>query len=362
MTASLSDQIKKEIQRDGAMPISTYMERCLYDPHQGYYTTRIVFGTEGDFVTAPEISQIFGELIGAWAMDTWVKLGKPSPFNLIEMGPGRGTLMSDMIRSFKTNSNFSSAAQIKLVEISANLKDAQQRKLKNCGFNIEWHEDISTLLDQPFIIITNELLDALPFEQYVKTQDGWMMRCVNAIENDFCFTTNSQHIDESNLPSDADNQPLGTIFEKSAPRENLIKTIASKIAIQTSAALMIDYGHDKSGFGDTFQALKDNKYCEVLSHQGQEDLTNHVDFEALSTIAATQKINPHEIITQGEFLLRLGLLERAGQLGHGKHQAQQRAIRQAVERLAGNDPNKHQMGDLFKALILSPKEISLAPF
>lgn len=348
MTTLLNDHIKILIQNEGPMDVATYMQICLTDPQYGYYTTGKPIGRKGDFITAPEISQLFGELIGIWIIDTWQKLGAPSPFSLIEAGPGRGTLMADILRTItKLSAPCAASAQICLIEISPTLKTMQKDKLSTYAMPLSWHESIDDIVDSPFILIANEFLDALPINQYQFSEGQWGERAIGlSPENRLTWGLKPTQFKTRLTPKSGD------IFETCPAAQTLITHLSKRIAKQNGAALLVDYGHLASGFGDTFQAVKDHVHTNPLDMPGHADLTAHVDFEPLQAIAKTAGLNVHTT-TQGAFLLAMGLLERAGTLGASLSIKQQEKIRIDVERLAA--PEK--MGNLFKVMALSKNGI-----
>lgn len=357
----LCRRITEQIVADGPIPVSTYMALCLLDPEHGYYTTATPFGTAGDFTTAPEISQMFGELIGIWALSTWQSLGSPTPFVLAEAGPGRGTLMNDLLRATQSHSEFRAALTVHLIEASPQLAQQQSETLGGHDVRIEWCDNLAALPDRPTILIANELLDALPIRQCVKTGDGWRERCVGVNkEGQLIFTAGATAPNGDLLPSGAYTQPEGAIFEYAPAREAFAADLSRHLVAHGGAALLIDYGHLNTGFGDTLQAVKDHQFTDVLAAPGEADLTSHVDFEALGTIARKSGANTFQPITQGDFLLKLGLLERAGALGHSKDDQTQNDLHAAVERLAG--AGQDQMGALFKVMCLSGTDVPIFPF
>ena len=349
----LEVEIRQRIESEGPLSIADFMALCLTHPTHGYYTTGHPVGGRasasregGDFITAPEISQMFGEMIGVWCMEVWQALGCPKPFTLAEIGPGRGTLMADLLRVAGALPEFAAAADIHLVEISPTLAEQQSLTLSKDAARIKWIRDISALPDQPTIIIANELLDALPFRQWMKIEGRWIERAVGLKDDQLHFVTRPSSLDEAELPTGYAACADGTIFETSAPRESLVATIANHLNTQNGAALFIDYGHLKSGFGDTFQAMKDHGFVSPLEQLGDADLTSHVDFEPLLVAAKENNCTAPTPTTQGNFLLSLGLLERAGNLGHGRDKQVQENLQIAVNRLVAPE----QMGDLFKVM------------
>jgi SAM-dependent MidA family methyltransferase len=348
MTA-LGDRLKRLIATQGPINVSDYMASCLYDPAHGYYTNREPFGAEGDFTTAPEISQMFGELLAAWLYNAWTEAGRPIPATIAEIGPGRGTLMQDVLRVLaRLDRNFLSGVTVALVETSPRLTEIQKARLVGAPVNPAWHTDISTLPDMPLFILGNEIFDAIPIRQYVRMKEGWRERLV-ALDgmDDFRFVAGPGVPDPVLLPPAAKDAPTGAIVELAPARSALMQEIAERIAARGGAGLFIDYGYPEPGTGDTLQALYRHSYDDIFAHPGEADLTAHVDFAALAAIAGTAGLQT-QLSTQGEFLLGLGLLERTGALGAGRDAALQDRLRGEVERLAAPD----QMGTLFKVLEL----------
>ena len=347
----LALRLAARIARDGPISIADFMEACLGDPAHGYYMTRDPFGAAGDFVTAPEISQMFGELIGLWSVEAWERLGRPAPFVLAELGPGRGTLMADALRAARLVPEFEAAARIVLVETSPRLTAAQRERLS--GHAVAWVRSIADLPAGPAIVLANEFFDALPVRQYVRTDAGWSERVVAAPDGALAFAL---------TPAPGFAGPsaarAGDIVEIAASSDAIMAALAARIVRDGGAVLAIDYGHDGAGHGDTLQAVYAHAYDPPLARPGEADLTVHVDFAALADAARRAGGEPSAMMTQADFLLALGLLERAGRLGAGKDAATQAAIAAAVERLAGPGA----MGDLFKVLCIAPPGIHLPPF
>lgn len=360
MSASkLTERLKRRIKAQGPITVSEYMLACLGDREAGYYIAQEPFGTKGDFITAPEVSQMFGELIGVWCISQWMNMGKPDTFILCEMGPGRGTLMKDLLRTAqKLSPEFTAAAHITMVENSPRLTNIQRQTLAPFNLPITWTHDFNSLKSLPLILVANELFDALPMRQYVKKQGRFHERVITLDTNGaFIFTASNQSIDASLLPADHQSASEGAIFEVAPARSSLMQQISEHIAQFKGSALLIDYGHTTPGYGDTLQAMLKHSFDDVFSHPGEADITSHVDFFALKNIAVTIGLNT-AIQTQGEFLLAMGLLDRAGQLGRGKSQAEQLQLQADVERLAAPE----QMGTLFKVLSISHSSIAPLPY
>lgn len=359
MSNFLQQQILRMIAATGPLSIAEYMHLCHSHRDHGYYAAGNPVGAGGDFITAPEISQMFGEMIGVWAIGVWHQLGKPDPFQIAELGPGRGTLMKDFIRAAKADKGFLSVINVKLVETSPSLKTEQIKTLKDTPLNIEWVQTVEELESVPTLFIGNEFLDAIAFRQFVKTGGRWRELCIGSDENnELLFTPGTTGIDESLLPEGHEKEPEGAIYETAPAREAITSAIANHVASHSGAALFIDYGHETSGFGDTFQAVQSHKPISPLADPGNCDLTSHVDFEAIGNAAKAEGVRVFELKTQGEFLLELGVAERAGELGQGKPLDVQTQIRADVERLVLPD----QMGELFKVLCMTNRAGDLPPF
>jgi SAM-dependent MidA family methyltransferase len=350
----LADRIARLIEASGPLSVADYMALCLFDPTHGYYTTREPFGAGGDFTTAPEISQMFGELVGVWTYQAWQSAGAPSPVTIAEIGPGRGTLMKDVLRTLsKLDQALVRNANFALVETSPRLVEVQKRTLAHAAATPSWHASIETLPPAPLILVGNELFDALPIRQYVKTAAGWRERVVG-LDGDgrLAFMAGPGAPDESLLPPGAADAADGAIVELAPARTALMEAVADRLADRGGAALFIDYGYVEPGIGDTLQAIRRHEYDDVLAHPGKADLTAHVDFAALAAVARSRGLDA-SLTAQGDFLLRMGLLERAGALGATGDQALQDKLRGEVERLAGPDG----MGELFKVLEVTARPL-----
>lgn len=357
--SGLKDRLRRLITAAGPIPVSDYMATCLFDAEAGYYTTREPFGAAGDFTTAPEISQMFGELLAVWVLSAWRAAGRPAPVTLAEIGPGRGTLMVDMLRTLdRLDPAFIALARIVLIEASPRLAEIQRQRLPKGGrTKPRWVGGISELGATPLIIVGNEIFDALPARQFVRTAKGWRERMV-ALDGDgeLTFAAGPGAIDASLLPRGADEAQEGTIFEAAPARTALMDEIAAHIARHGGAGLFFDYGHLEPGFGDTLQAVRRHAHDDVLAHPGEADLTTHVDFSALAVAAKAHGLKAR-LSTQADFLLGMGLLERAGRLGAGADETTRERLTGEVERLAG----PQAMGRLFKALAVSPQGLRLPP-
>ena len=331
---SLLERLRAEIAQTGPLTVAEYMHRCLHDPQDGYYATRPALGADGDFVTAPLVSQMFGELLGLWAVEVWSRLGSPPRVLLVEAGPGDGTLMSDILRAARLSSGFLAAAEVWLVETSEPLRQRQRERLGE----LRWARDLSELpAGAPVILIANELLDCLPANQFVRTDRGWAERVVGLAEDGLAFGLRPVA-----LPH-APETPPGLVCETSPAQQAFGRTAGELIAREGGAALLIDYGRAEPGFGDTLQALKRHEKVDPLACPGEADLTVHADFPAVLA-AARQEGAQTAILTQGEFLRRLGIEHRAAALTAARPDRAETLTRQ-LDRLTGPD----QMGELFKA-------------
>lgn len=334
---------------------------ALGDPEFGYYTTREPFGRGGDFITAPEITQMFGELIGLWAGEVWLSMGAPEDIVLVELGPGRGTLMGDMTRTLaRALPAFHEAACVHLVEMSPRLKKEQADALE--GENVTWHQSIDTLPDAPLIIIANEFFDALPVHQYVKSGRGWHERHVGlgiGGEAAFGFCLAENPVTEPGvLPQNLRAPVLVETIAEVRPEANaLVHQFARRLNARGGVALIIDYGHDRSAFGDTFQAVRNHQPQHVLASPGEADLTAHVDFAALRRAATLSGLSATGVTGQGDFLKALGIQTRAAKLKESATKDQARDIDSALERLTHPD----HMGSLFKALAVHSQNLAVPP-
>ena len=346
--AALKSKLVDLIEALGPIGVDAYMAHCLFDPKFGYYMTRDPFGAAGDFTTAPEISQMFGELIGAWLVTAWRRLGRPASPIIAEIGPGRGTLARDIARTLdRLEPELRLQASFKLIEISPKLALAQATNLKGVGGTFDWLSGIGELPAQrPLLIVGNELFDAVPAKQYLMTEQGWRERRVDADRDDnLVFTAGPGTLDPSLLPPDAAGAAPGAIFEVAPAREALMQAIAERVERHGGAALFFDYGHLQPGIGDTLQAVLRHAYDDPLANPGKADLTSHVDFSALADVVRGAGLTPY-LRSQGEFLLALGVLVRAGALGAEAPESVRNRLSSEVERLAGGDA----MGELFKVL------------
>jgi SAM-dependent MidA family methyltransferase len=356
----LEMELRQRIARTGPIPVAEFMDLCLYDPQHGYYNRRAPFGAAGDFVTAPEISQMFGELIGLWAATVWQSMGAPDPVLLIELGPGRGTMMMDALRAIQVTPEFRKAVRVHFIETSPDLQQRQRQTLSGIDdVRLHWHESIADVPAGLSIILANEFFDALPVHQAERCSTGWHERAI-AINagGELALTVVRNPLPDlaRKLPRDVARAPVGAIFEWRP--DHFAIEIARQVA-GGGAALIVDYGHFKSATGDTFQAVRSHRYASPLALPGLTDLTAHVDFQALGKAAQAAGARVHGPIEQGTLLKRLGIEARAEVLQANAAEEQRPGIAAALARLIGTRPD--QMGSLFKAIGFSAPGIAQLP-
>jgi NADH dehydrogenase [ubiquinone] 1 alpha subcomplex assembly factor 7 len=328
----LSGLLRAEIAKGGPMGIDRYMALCLGHPQFGYYMTRDPFGVNGDFTTSPEVSQIFGELIGVWVAHVWKLMDQPSRFSLVELGPGRGMLMRDCLRAAKRTDGLANAAEIHFVETSPVLRNHQKALVPNA----QWHSSIVDLPPQPSIIIANEFFDAIPIRQFERVESRVFERKVDWRDGAFKIV-----LAESDVPCPHDRD---CIFEMPEERTSIAIALGHLLKAQGGAALVIDYGHRQSAPGDTLQAMRNHAFCGILETPGDADITSHVDFEALLAGFLAGGATVHDILTQGEFLTRMGIDMRTESLSRQLAKADRADLVAASKRLVDDQ----QMGLLFK--------------
>jgi len=356
IVSPLEQLIRDRIRDHGPIPVSEYMALALAHPDHGYYRRADPLGRQGDFITAPEISQVFGEIIGLWCAVTWQQAGGPSPFLLIELGPGRGTLMADAVRAASAVPGFAAAAAIHLVENSPILRERQAEKLQ--GLVATWHEALDTLPNGPGLYLANEFFDALPVDQYVRTATGWNRRCVALDRASDCltFATDPAAIAPPGLiPPSVTAAPPGSLFEHCPGCIDIAAALGGRLAVDGIAALIIDYGHPHSDAGETLQAVRRHRHHDILKAPGDADLTAHVDFSALAAAAAAAGAIPFGPITQGAFLSGLGIEARTEKLAANRTSKQADLLRSGCHRLI----DAQEMGTLFKVLALTASGLGI---
>ena len=347
---SLRAHLVHRITAGGPITLADYMSECLLNPRFGYYATRDPLGAAGDFITAPEISQMFGELLGLSLAQSWLDQGAPSPFILAEAGPGRGTLIADMLRATQNVIGFHAAMQLHLIEVSEPLKAVQRETLNRD--DIVWHKEIGTLPNHPLFLVANEFFDALPIRQFQRDADGWRERQVGLDGSELAFGLSAPMLPASLEYRQQDTRP-GDIVETCPTGTTAAKLIGEHITNHGGAALLVDYG-DWRSLGDTFQALEAHAVVDPLTNPGQADLTAHVDFEALALATPSQY---SRLTPQGVFLERLGITARAQALAKNlagealqNHIAAHRRLTHSAE-----------MGTLFKVIAFYPEGAAPPP-
>ncbi|MCF6343708.1 MAG: SAM-dependent methyltransferase [Devosiaceae bacterium] len=358
----LGEIINREIRQSGPMSLSSYMALCLTHPKFGYYIKSDPLGAKGDFITAPEISQMFGEFIGLFIAGTYQALGSPKKFDLVELGAGRGTLLKDAMRVLKNIDGLLPAMRLNLLEVSEPLIKAQSENLK--GFRPNFISDINQLDDSeaPLIIIANEFFDALPIKQFQKQNGKWHERSIGLKKHETgeeqrAFGLAPMILPDDILPSELKQAKDGAIWEVNFASLGLMSEISKKIAKRKGAFLVIDYGYGMTQAGETFQAVEKHQFTDPLNSPGMADLTAHINFESLASAANKAGARVHNLKTQLKFLLQMGIEERSIALikANPSHKEE---IEKAKNRLIG----EKEMGNLFKVLCISSKELAPYPF
>lgn len=347
---SLYDRLKAEIAATGPMSVAAFMERCLHDPLGGYYATRPALGPDGDFITAPLVSQMFGELIGLWAVETWSRMGRPPAFDLVEIGPGDGTLMSDMLRAARVVPAFAQAARVVLVERSGPLARLQFGKVPQAR-RLPSLAELDG--DRPRIVVANELLDCLPARQFVRTAKGWAEKRVG-LDGDALAFGLAPSPAPPGAPADLGE---GLVWEVSEAQAGFAHALAEGLTAHGGAALLIDYGRSRPEPGDTLQALHRHRKVDPLATAGEADLTVWADFPTVAAAARAAGAEVTPILTQGDFLRRLGIEQRAHALRLARPDRADVIDRQ-LARLTAPD----QMGDLFRAVAIHSPGLSVPGF
>lgn len=342
--SAMAQILREKIAEQGSISVADYMALALGHPEHGYYNTRDPFGTRGDFITAPEISQIFGEMLGVWVIEMWRQMGG-GPISLVELGPGRGTLMADLLRASRSVPGFHDALTIHMVEMSPVLAHAQYLNLRNLHPRVEWLDSVEQLPASRTILIANEFFDALPIKQFQMTAEGVCERRVGWDEaaGEFTFVLAPPGLQ---LAKSGVLIPNGTIMEQSPASRSVMRHIATHLSAHGGAALLIDYGYLGDAHHDTLQAVKSHSFWPVLRAPGEADITAHVDFTSLAQIARDVGLATHGAIGQGEFLIRLGAQVRADMLVKAATAEQKEPIITGFHRLT----SPQAMGDLFKVL------------
>jgi SAM-dependent MidA family methyltransferase len=346
--------LKTRIAAEGPMRLSDYMAECLLHPDHGYYTGRDPLGAAGDFTTAPEMSQVFGELLGLALAQTWLDQGRHSPFALAELGPGRGTLMADILRATRSVPGFAEAARVVLVEASPRLRAIQAATLGPLP-RLQWTGDVADLPDGPLFLVANEFFDALPIRQFLRSGPLWRETVVG-LQGDRLVPGLSPPLPVPALDHRLPDTREGDVIELCPALPRIAGGIASRIARHGGAAIVVDYGGWRS-LGDTFQAVKGHHTADPFAEPGHADLTVHVDFEALSDAFNANGSIASAMTPQGKFLLRLGLRERAVALAARLTGSALDSHLAAARRLTAPE----EMGTLFKVIACVPQGAPLPP-
>jgi len=353
--SQLKSEIAAIIAAEGPISVERFMALALGHPRHGYYMTRDPFGRAGDFITAPEVSQMFGELIGLWAASVWQTMGAPDKLRLVELGPGRGTLMADLLRAGRVLPGFSEAVDVHLVETSPVLRAAQKASLAGRVAALHWHDRVEDLPPGPAVIVANEFFDALPVRQFVRQGGVWRERLVGlGADGRLVFGLAAES--EPRLTQQAGE---GAVLEVPLVGHGIVRALAQRLAADGGALLAIDYGHLATAPGDTLQAMKNHKPVDPLAEPGEADLTAHVDFAALGRAALAAGAVLQGPVTQRVFLEALGLGARADRLQRSGSPDQARAIAGQRERLV--EGGRTGMGELFKVMAVTHPDLPMLP-
>lgn len=346
---SVGDILRAEIAAGGPVPLVYFMERAV----GAYYAKGQSFGRDGDFTTAPEICQIFGEIIGLWAAVVWQSMGAPSSVSLVELGPGRGVLMADVLRVVRHIPGFLDALSVHLVERSPALRDLQGEALSASGPSVHWHDTTDSLPDGPLLVLANEFFDALPIEQFEYTARGWLRRHVMVDSNgDFVLTTAGDPV-----PVLFDEPVVGMVAEICPAACAIVDALSVRLLRQGGAALIVDYGYARSAPGETLQAVRRHGFVPPLEDPGNVDLTAHVDFERLTQVARAAGASVCGPVGQGRFLSGLGAEQRGRILMRGAGPSRSAVLSSGLRRLI----HPSEMGTLFKVLCVYSPDLSVPP-
>ena len=342
----LEAELRERIARDGPVTVAEFMALALYHPEHGYYMRGTPVGAAGAFITAPEISQVFGELLGLWAAAQWRAMGAPDAVQLVELGPGRGTLMADALRAVgRAMPEFEAALSLHLVETSPVLKAEQKTALG--AFTPTWHDDIATVPGGPMLLLANEFLDAMPLQQFVREKGALAERVVTVDEGGaLAFAAAGRSLP---FPEDDPDRDRFAILEANPAANGWVSRVARRLAEEGGAALFIDYGYTAPQTGSTLQAVREHRQVDPLQTPGAADLTALVNFPEIAFVAAQEGARVYGPLRQGEFLRRLGIEARRDALLAGADARQADDIRSGCARLI--DPD--QMGTLFQALAIT---------
>lgn len=347
--------LRSLIAEQGPISVAAYMALALGHPRHGYYTTRDPFGARGDFTTAPEISQLFGECLAIWCALAWDAMKRPLPLRLVELGPGRGTLMADLVRALgRIAPALARGATLHLVETSPVLRRAQEAALGDR--RAEWHDAFAGVPDGPLLLVANEFFDALPIRQFLRAGDGWCERHVDWGEGRLVFRAGPKL--PGAVPPALAEAPDGSIYEISAVATALAAEIGVRLAAAPGAALVIDYGRRSPAAGDTLAAIQGGrKDADPLAEPGEADLTAHVDFAALAHAVERSRARCWGPVTQGALLTALGIEQRLAALAARANPAQKERLDSGARRLIAPEG----MGTLFLALAAATPGLPAPP-
>ncbi|MGE0046276.1 MAG: class I SAM-dependent methyltransferase [Hyphomonadaceae bacterium] len=336
----MREKLIRQIEHTGPLTVAQFMAAALYDPEHGYYVNEPNIGEAGDFITAPEVSQMFGELIGLWRAHEWETIGKPDPIQLIELGPGRGTLAADARRAARIAPDFNAAARYAFIESNAAFQKMQRDAMAPDGV---WHVALNEIPEGPSLIVANEFFDCLPIRQFIRKGGAWRERLIGAGESGLAFGLAREAVALASLPRDVEE---GAIYELAPALQTWVEQIAARITQHKGRALIIDYAGD--GWGDTLQSMRAHKRISPLEAPGESDLTAHVDFAAMARLAEAAGLAVHGPVAQGAWLKALGVEARAARLVRDNPD-QAENIARDLHRLT----DEAEMGVLFQVLCLS---------
>jgi len=353
---ALARRIARMIELDGPISVGTYMMLALHDREMGFYATRKSIGAQGAFITAPEISQVFGELIGLWCAASWRDQGNPARPLLVDLGPGRGTLMADLLRALRSVPDFLDSTDVVLVEASAKLQSVQRERLADAPVSVRWVQQWDDVpANRPLFVIANEFFDALPIRQFVMTERGWCERMVTSQRDALIFALSPQPV-AFPFHRNRGDAALGSVYEICPAANSLAEEIGLGIAANGGAALIIDYGYEQQGSSETLQAVRRHAYDDVLTAPGEADVSAHVDFVALAEGARRGGARVFGPVSQANFLRTLGIEARGKQLVRA-NPGQTAEIEAGITRLLGAEA----MGSLFKVMCVVPPDAPTPP-
>jgi len=357
MSTPLEEIIRARIAKEGGISVADYMQLCLAHPEHGYYMRRQPFGEQGDFITAPEISQLFGELLGIWVVTNWRQWGRPKKLHVVELGPGRGLLMQDLLRAARVDRHFMPVLELHLVETSPHLRKVQRETLREVKVPLHWHEDVPDLPpSEAVIVLANEFYDALPVRHYELTQEGWRERLV-VMDDGGALTFAASGAPLKEVPAWARPLPPGSVIELSPQREAHAERLAASLRERPAAAMIVDYGHAQPGPGETLQAVMKHRKVDVFHRPGEADLTAHVDFAALGAALERGGMEVAGVMPQGVALMALGLRQRLQWLMNEADQTGGEKLLAGARRLV----EPQQMGEMFKMLGAHSRQVR-APY